>query len=219
MKVIVLSMFLNFLLLGNTDWNTKIYEKAGVIKIKDPLAYLTGTLKDDGEFTITLDDVGKYTGHICVGAASGFLMTQKALKILYPDSIPIRGDIKVTGSQPDDLFDIASYITGARNFYGRDEINEMDLVVDETLSKNPQEIVLIFTRKDNGKSVKATFFKQKLTKNSIKEAREISLIKKKVLSKKGTSEDLKKVQQFIQSKVESILNGIEKDLYKFEELN
>ncbi|MCK4664115.1 MAG: hypothetical protein KAT68_14705 [Bacteroidales bacterium] len=146
----------------NTEGN--LYDKAGIIKVKDPLASLVGYRKTGEDFfEISLDDIGKYSGHVCAGIASSFLLTKQALEMLYPNGeIPVRGQIRVAGQSGGEQLDIASYITGARAFYGRQEINSNDLIIDKSLQGEKKTFTLIFKRKDNGKMVKAVFSKKKL---------------------------------------------------------
>lgn len=140
------------------------YHQAPLIKIIDPMAVVVGSMPEGSNMiTINLTDVAIYSGHICPAMASGYILAKKALDRLYPDSIPERGQIRVAAMAASDLLDVASYITGARAFYGRDEINAHDLVVDPSLKpKQPGRYVMVFQRKDTGKTVKAVFDKFKL---------------------------------------------------------
>ncbi len=149
--------------LSQTQW-PKFYKQAPTIQIKDPMASLVGSLPEGQNIlTIHLTDVALYSGHVCPGIASGYMLVRKALQALYPGSIPERGQIRVAAMAASDLMDVASYITGARSFYGRDEINANDLVLDKSLNpKQPGVFVMVFQRKDNGKAVKAVFNKFKL---------------------------------------------------------
>lgn len=40
-------------------------------------------------------DAVKFAGHSCPTVAGAYMMTTEALKVLYPDSIPVRGNIEV----------------------------------------------------------------------------------------------------------------------------
>lgn len=141
-----------------------IYQQAGIIIINDPMASLVGYRKTGEDvFEISLDDIGKYSGHVCTGIASGFLMTKQALEDLYLNGeIPVRGNIRVAASAATDHIDVASYITGARAHYGRDEVNANDLIIDTELQGEKGTLTMIFKRKDNDKMVKAVFNKIKL---------------------------------------------------------
>ncbi len=64
------------------------------ITLYDPLAELLGA--GEGRFTYTFDDAVKLSGHACPTVAGAFLMTVSALKELYGDEVPQRGDIVIT---------------------------------------------------------------------------------------------------------------------------
>ncbi|MEA3505416.1 MAG: FmdE family protein [Bacteroidota bacterium] len=149
---------------GKNSTKLTIYQQAGVINIKDPMASMVGYRKPSEDlFKISLDDVGKYSGHMCAGIASGFLMSKQALEVLYPNGdIPVRGNIRVVASDASDQIDVASYITGARAHYGRDEVNANDLIIDTKLQGEKGTFTMVFKRKDNDKMVKAVFNKNKL---------------------------------------------------------
>ena len=102
----------------------EFYNQAPEILIIDPMAVVVGSMPEGSNMiTINLTDVAIYSGHICPSMASGYMLTKKAMDALYPNSIPQRGQIRVSAMAASDLMDVASYITGARAFYGRDEIN------------------------------------------------------------------------------------------------
>lgn len=64
------------------------------ITVHDSLAELLGV--GDGLFTYTFEDVIKLSGHACPTVAGAFLMSIGALKALYNNDIPERGDIEIT---------------------------------------------------------------------------------------------------------------------------
>ena len=64
------------------------------ITLYDPLAELLGA--GDGRFTYTFDDAAKLSGHACPTVAGAFLMAVHALKALYGEETPQRGDIAIT---------------------------------------------------------------------------------------------------------------------------
>lgn len=191
---------------------TNIYDKAGIIKVKDPMASLVGYRKSGEDFfNISLDDVGKYSGHVCAGIASGFLFTKQALEMLYPNGeIPVRGQIRVAAQDGGDQLDVASYITGARGFYGRQEINANDLVVDKSLKGEKGTFTLIFKRKDNGKMVKVIFNKKKLMGNEI--IKTLMPLKEKVETRTATDEEKKlfaeKVQIIVEKAITNMPEGV-----------
>ncbi len=59
----------------------------------DPLANLLGA--GDKPFIYTFSDAVKLAGHACPTVAGAFLLVRKALEILYPDTLPQRGDVAI----------------------------------------------------------------------------------------------------------------------------
>ena len=101
----------------------KFFDEIEPIKLQDPLADLLGAF-ENGEYEISYLEVVKGAGHSCPTVAGAYLMTQHALKALYPDSRAVRGDIEVFFKE--DLEDgvtgvignVISYITGATDKSG-----------------------------------------------------------------------------------------------------
>lgn len=97
---------------------TLAYE-APPILLRDPLAELLGFRARGSALTFTLDDAGRYAGHLCPTVATAFEMTRKALKLLYGDEMPQRGHVRVTmASAPEQfangpLARVIGYILGA----------------------------------------------------------------------------------------------------------
>lgn len=63
------------------------------ITLLDPLARLLGA--GDGVFHYTFSDVVKLSGHACPTVAGAYLMTIHALRALYGDEMPVRGEIHI----------------------------------------------------------------------------------------------------------------------------
>lgn len=133
------------------------YAEAPTIEITDPLLNLVGSAVDGrNTLTIGVNDVALFAGHICPGTASGYMVTRAALAELYPNTTPVRGQIRVAASKPACMLDVPSYITGARGNWGRGELNANDLVIDPTLAaEGGHGVALIFQRKDTGATLKA----------------------------------------------------------------
>ena len=170
----------------------EFYNQAPEILIIDPMAVVVGSMPEGSNMiTINLTDVAIYSGHICPSMAAGYMLTKKAMDALYPNSIPQRGQIRVSAMAASDLMDVASYITGARAFYGRDEINAYDLVVDPSLkSEKRGQYVMVFQRKDTGKAVKAVYDKFKLIPE--KKVKEVKAFLNKMLTGKALPQEKEK---------------------------
>jgi hypothetical protein len=93
------------------------------ITLYDPLAELLGAA-EEGIFTYTYADAVKLAGHSCPTVARSYLMLEKGLKLLYPDTHPVRGEIKLyfQGNLGEGVVgvmsNIATLITGATDSSG-----------------------------------------------------------------------------------------------------
>ncbi|NIA23451.1 MAG: hypothetical protein GWP03_04770 [Proteobacteria bacterium] len=204
-KLIYIFMFLAVLTsLGAANWAQEYYADVPPVKIKEPLGVMVGSLNPENPvITISIHDIGLYTGHICPGVAVGFKATALALDALYGDATPVRGKIRIATNTPSDLLDVVSYITGARAFYGRDEVNHNDIVVDKTLGEKPGIVIMIFQRKDTGKMVKVVFNKAKLF--NPKEMKKMEQLKEKVIKGKAAKREEMMMRTNLQEKVKQIL--------------
>jgi hypothetical protein len=195
-RIISISLIMLFLLSGNAYSQNKqqqksVYEQAGTIKLKDPKAVMVGYRQpSDDIFEISLDDVGKYTGHVCAGISSAYILTQQALALLYPNGeIPVRGQISIAASANTDHLEVASYIVRARQNDPENKGKNI-AIVDTNIITAPKTVTLIFKRADNGKMVKAIFNKDKLLTPKLK--KKMMPLKKKVVN--GTASDKEKME-------------------------
>lgn len=133
------------------------FAAAPVIRMHEPLAEFLGA---GGEFDYRFEDAVRLAGHSCPTVASAFLMTRAALAALYPDSLPVRGEIRVDLAEARDagvagvIAAIATLITGATadtGFRGLGgQFNRRDkLFFDQVIEAGS----LRFTRLDNGAAV------------------------------------------------------------------
>lgn len=74
------------------------FDKVRTIKVYDPLAEFLGAA-EQGVIEYSYADAVKTAGHSCPTVASAFMMTAKALDVLYPDSLPERGAVQVSFKQ------------------------------------------------------------------------------------------------------------------------
>ncbi|CAG0981817.1 hypothetical protein PLCT2_01952 [Planctomycetaceae bacterium] len=99
----------------------KIAREARPIELHDELAEFLGF---SPVLRYTLEDAGKFAGHLCPTVATAFEMTRLALRELYDSAIPQRGHVAVTvASQPDafangPLAQVIGFITGAAGVTG-----------------------------------------------------------------------------------------------------
>jgi hypothetical protein len=72
----------------------EFYDEAPRLRVFDPLSAFLGAA-EDGILEYTYLDVVKLAGHSCPTVAGAYLMTLKALRHLYGEALPVRGQIEV----------------------------------------------------------------------------------------------------------------------------
>ncbi len=128
------------------------------IKVVDPLSNVLGAF-EDGIYEFTFLDAVKSAGHSCPTVAGAYLITLEGLKALYPNSLAVRGEIKVKFKESLEdgvagvISNVVSQITGATDKSGFKGLagkfarhSLMDFNADINSSVR-------FTRADSGKSV------------------------------------------------------------------
>lgn len=140
----------------------KLAHETPHILMIDPLAEFLGLRAQHDPIAYSLEDAGRYAGHLCPTVATAFEMTRHALRELYGDELPVRGNIRVTmASAPDQfangpLARVIGFITGAaredgfRGLAGRFSRQNLLLYAPED---RPFGSVL-FERLDSGKNVR-----------------------------------------------------------------
>ncbi len=106
----------------------KFFDEVETITMQDPLSDLLGVF-ENGEMTFGYLDVVKSAGHSCPTVAGAYLMTLKALRRLYPDTMPVRGNIKVEFKEKMEegvagvIGNVVAQITGATDKSGFKGLN------------------------------------------------------------------------------------------------
>lgn len=94
------------------------FDQAPAIAMRDPLADFLGAA-EDGRIEYRFADAVRLAGHSCPTVASAFLMLRAALKALYGDELPRRGEIRVDMRDARDagvtgvMAAVATLVTGA----------------------------------------------------------------------------------------------------------
>ena len=140
----------------------EFFKQVKTIKLKDELSEFLGTF-DNGIIEYTYPEIVKAAGHSCPTVAGAYMMCAKALEKLYPDSLPVRGQIKVEFKNSVDegvtgvISNVISQISGATKETGFKGIagqyirhSLMDFNVDI-------EGLIRFTRIDTGKFVEVIY--------------------------------------------------------------
>jgi len=136
----------------------EFFDEVETIKLQDPLSGVLGAFAK-GEYEFNYLDVVKSAGHSCPTVAGAYLITAEALKALYSDEMPVRGNIKVEFQESLEdgvagvISNVVSQITGATDRSGfkglagkfaRHSLMDFDANINSSAR---------FTRVDTGKSV------------------------------------------------------------------
>jgi len=137
------------------------FDEAPRLTLYDPLSAFLGAT-EDGLIEYTYLDAVKLTGHSCPTVAGAYLMTLRALRCLYGNGIPVRGEIDVMLGQNASegvagvMASVATLVTGAageggfKGIAGRFERRHR-LAFGTAIDGEIQ-----FTRRDTGRGVVAS---------------------------------------------------------------
>lgn len=187
------------------------------IKFKEPLAKTLGAFKEEAVvLEYTFIDVVKMAGHACPTIAGAYLCCQKALEKLYPDEIPIRGEISITVyGDPDEgvygvMGQVFSFLTGAApttGFRGLGyKFKRKDLLKFSPEKIDPEAICFEFRRLDDGKAVLVKFYPGEVPFPEEKGKRLGELLEK-VIWEAAKEGERKEFQELWMEKVKDMLLG------------
>ncbi|HSN33610.1 MAG TPA: hypothetical protein VLU41_13070 [Ideonella sp.] len=134
------------------------FEAAPRIVVRDALAELLGAA-DGGLIEYRYADAVKLAGHSCPTVAGAWLMTRAALRRLYGDELPRRGEIRVDSREPLDagvagvVASVATLITGASGEGGFKGLGGRHARRGLLHFGVPMAGELRFTRQDSGAAV------------------------------------------------------------------
>jgi len=180
------------------------------ISVIDPIAAILGAF-ENGEYEISYVDVVKAAGHSCPTVAGAYIMTQEAMKVLYPNERVIRGDVDV--SFEEDIADgvagvvgnVISHITGATDKsgfkglgekYARHSLMHFNADVDSSAR---------FMRVSTGKSVDVNY-----NPNVISADPQMMPLMKKILTAQADSDEKRLFASLWQERVQRIFENIDK---------
>ena len=153
-----------------TLWRQGFFDDVEPIRLKEPLAHVLGAQDENELFVINYTDAVLVAGHSCPAVSGAYKVTQKALKALYGNDVPVRGQVRVLiKGGPGDLAygpqsHVISLITGAAGATGFKGLggrwgrnNRLFFDTDDV-----QFNAFIFQREDNLKTVLVTYNPQVL---------------------------------------------------------
>ncbi len=182
----------------------KFYDEIETIKVKDALSNILGTF-ENGEYEFCYMDVVKSAGHSCPAVAGAYVMILEALKALYPDELPVRGNIKVEFKEALEdgvagvIGNVASHITGATSKSGFKGLNgnfarHSLMFYDVDIDSSGR-----FTRLDDGKSVDVVYDSSSIMPNP-----KMKPLMQKVMQGDATPQEFKEFGEIWQDRVERI---------------
>lgn len=181
------------------------FDQAPAITMHDSLAEFLGA-SSDGLLTYRYIDAVRLAGHSCPTVAGAWLMTRRALKMLYPDQTPERGAIEVGFSSSQDegvtgvIASVAGLVTGAAGPGGFKGIggrfNRQNLLQFD--SDIPGEAS--FARTDNGDTVHLRMHMQNVPADP-----RMGGLMKAALSGRATPEEKAEFANLWQQRVRQIL--------------
>lgn len=180
------------------------------IRLYDPLAELLGTF-ENGLVEFYYIDIVKNTGHSCLTVAGAYLCSLTALKALYRDETPIRGNIEVCFKNSKDegttgvTANVISHITGAADESGFKGLNGK--LRRENLIKFNEKIDadIKFTRLDTKEGVELIYDPSSIPPDPIQ-----STLMQRIVQNIATEDEKKLFAKLWQQRVEKIFKSAEK---------
>ncbi|MDO9052775.1 MAG: hypothetical protein Q7U37_02420 [Gallionella sp.] len=175
------------------------------INLHDPLAEFLGAT-EEGILQYGYLDAVRLAGHSCPTVAAAYWSTYKALALLYPDTMPVRGDIRVafrlgnTSGVTGVIANVVSMLTGAmsdngfKGLGGRFDRRERLFFTQDIQGE------IRYTRLDTGQAVELAFNLQ-----LVPAAPRLSALMAACLSGSASQTEIAEFRQLWQERVRRIL--------------
>lgn len=132
------------------------------INLHDPLAEFLGAT-EEGMLQYGYLDAVRLAGHSCPTVAAAYWSTYKALALLYPDTLPVRGDIRVafrrgnTSGVTGVIANVVSMLTGAMSDNGFKGLGDRFDRRERLFFTQDIQGEIRYTRLDTGQAVEVAF--------------------------------------------------------------
>jgi len=198
-----------------TRWLVVYIDKVPAILMREPFLELLG--QTDQPVAYTFEEAVKFAGHSCGAVAGAWTITRKALEALYPNTLPVRGRIKVTMPGSEDEWyvgvfgEVISYITGAApktGFPGAEfgrAYNRRLLMTykEKPAGTPPAKMVWVFERTDTGAKVAIRYDLSKIKPVQTDERTEMGA---KVARGQATPEETKEWREYWNARAKFVLD-------------
>lgn len=180
------------------------------IRLKDDLSLFLGAF-ENGEIEFSYLDLVKSAGHSCPTVLGAYLMTKEALKFLYNNELPKRGEVKVLFSQSQTegttgvIASVISNILGATKdtgfkglggFFDRRYL----MLFDENITSSVR-----FIRRDTNKTVDVFY-----DTSMIDFDENMSVLMKKYINNQASEEEKESFRKMWQKRVEQVALNTQK---------
>ncbi len=185
------------------------FDEIETIKARDELSNLLGAF-DKGEYEFSYLDIVKSAGHSCPTVAGAYLITLEALKALYKDELPKRGEIKVEFKETlrdgvaGVIANVISHITGATDKSGFKGLNGKFSRHSLMDFDSPIESSARFTRIDTNQSIDVYYDPSSIGFDPL-----IQSMMQKMMQNKATKEEIKLFGELWQDRVKRIFQNKE----------
>jgi hypothetical protein len=161
-------------------------------------------------------DAVKMAGHACPTVAGAYLVCRKAIEALYPDEIPVRGDVAITvfGEADEGVYGVMgqvfTFLTGAAPASGfrglGPKFNRKNLLKFVPKKIDLQAMCFEFGRLDTGRTVLVKFYPQQIPFSTEKGMR-MGQLMEKVLWEADSGDEKKEFQELWTGKVRDMLEA------------
>jgi len=185
------------------------------IRFREPFAETLGVFKkENAVLEYTFIDVVKLAGHACPTTAGAYLCCQEAIKKLYPNDIPVRGEISITAyGEPDEgvygvISQVFTLLTGAAPASGfrglGHKFKRKDLLKFSQKKINPGALCFKFQRLENKKKVTVSFYPHKVPFPKGK-AKRLGELLEKVVWEAAKKNEIREFQDLWMGKVRDMI--------------
>lgn len=210
-----------------TKFNKSFFSSVEPVRIKDPLAIALGAMDKNEAFVFTYTDAVKLAGHSCPAVSGAYKLTLLALKSLYGNEIPVRGQIKVTFKGGIDhkvngpISQVVTLITGAAGEsgfkgLGGGRYSRHNLLSFQDTQPADQDAVctVIFERMDGNKKIEISYSNYMLPANP-----KMGDLMPLAVTGKGSDAEIKEFGELWHERIKTVLMNPPEGMFVIKELN